>query len=86
VETSPAIPFFHYLETPQFSKTLQRPYESLNIMHSASLCSAHACSENGLKWFLFAFCDLGADLGFALFLNSLPQPAFSNPQKFAERN
>jgi len=26
--------------------------------------SAHACSENGLKWFLFGFQDLGAVLGF----------------------
>jgi hypothetical protein len=33
------------------------------------LNSAHACSEIGLKWFLFALHDLGAALGFVSVLD-----------------
>jgi hypothetical protein len=32
-------------------------------------CSAHACSEIGLKWFLFALHDLGTALGFVSVLD-----------------
>ena len=31
--------------------------------------SAHACSEIGLKWFLFALHDLGTALGFVSVLD-----------------
>jgi hypothetical protein len=31
--------------------------------------SAHACSEIGLKWFLFALHDLGTALGYASVLD-----------------
>jgi hypothetical protein len=33
------------------------------------LVSAHACSEIGLKWFLFALHDLGTALGFVSVLD-----------------
>jgi len=33
--------------------------------------SAHACSEIGLKWFLFALHDLGTALGFVSILDFL---------------
>jgi hypothetical protein len=48
--------------------------------------SAHACFEIGLKWFLFAFYGLGTVLAFEFVPEFLAQPAFSNPQKFAEQN
>jgi hypothetical protein len=38
--------------------------------------SAHACSENGVKWFLFLFFDLRAVLRFASLSGLLAVPAF----------
>jgi hypothetical protein len=48
--------------------------------HDFSSRSAHACSLIGVKWFLFAFCDLGTVLDFAfvpefLVATSLLEPA-----------
>jgi hypothetical protein len=45
----------------------------------ATYNSAHGCSEIGLKWFLFAFHDLGAALGFVSVLD------FSGDFVFLER-
>jgi hypothetical protein len=36
---------------------------ALGNFSTESICSAHACSENGLKWFLFLFCLSAFDLG-----------------------
>jgi hypothetical protein len=37
--------------------------------NSCEVLSAHACSEIGLKWFLFAFHDLRKVLGFVSVLD-----------------
>jgi hypothetical protein len=43
--------------------------------------STHACSEIGLKWFLFALHDLGTALGFMPVLISLGNLSSSNTEE-----
>jgi hypothetical protein len=47
-------------------------------------CRAHACSENGLKWFLFLFFDLGAALRFASLFGLFAISAFLEPAEVFE--
>jgi hypothetical protein len=47
--------------------------------------SAHACSEIGLKWFLFAIHDLGAVLEFISVLDFFGYLSLSNPAETCKR-
>jgi len=42
---------------------------NLDVWQALYQASAHACSEIGLKWFLFALHDLGTALGFVSVLD-----------------
>jgi len=46
--------------------------------------SAHACSENGVKWFLFLFFDFGAVLSFASLSGLFAVPAFLESAEVSE--
>jgi hypothetical protein len=46
-----------------------------------SLLSAHACSEIGLKWFLFALHHLGTTLGFVSVLDFFGHFVFLEPEE-----
>jgi hypothetical protein len=59
------------------SYVLSRPsVETDSESRALTNLSAHACSENGVKWFLFLFFDLGAVLCFECLSKLLAVPAF----------
>jgi len=54
-------------------------------VESAFATGAHACSEIGLKWFLFAIYDLRAVLEFISVLDFFGHLSLSNPAETCKR-